>query len=128
MSKTLQHRVHESDSYDPRDHTPITIMRHWNRLGIDPDVTFDELKIAAEAGNLNTSALIAGNCRHGAVNGEGCNGGCHSAHHHGMTSLPAFDGWANDLVCPGEWKDYVYGNDNGGTVQHMIDLNSHRYF
>jgi hypothetical protein len=53
-------------------------------------------------------------CRHGAVTGEGCNGGCISVHHHGMTSQPAFDGWANDMTCPGEWKDYVYSNDNGG--------------
>ena len=30
---------------------------------------------------------------------------------------PAFDGWANDLTCPGEWKDWVYSNDNGGAVQ-----------
>jgi hypothetical protein len=53
-----KHRSFESKSSDKRDHTPITIIRHWNRLGIDPHVTFDDLKAAAGLGN--TSSLISG--------------------------------------------------------------------
>lgn len=30
-----------------------------------------------------------------------------SVHHHGMTSLAPFDGWAEDVHCFGEHKDYV---------------------
>ena len=43
---------------DPRDKTPITIIRHWNRLGIDPHVTFDDLKKAALSSK--SSSLISG--------------------------------------------------------------------
>ena len=30
-------------SRDPRDRTPTTIIRHWNRLGIDPHVTMNDV-------------------------------------------------------------------------------------
>lgn len=58
LENTLDHRAFESQSSAMRDRTPITIMRHWNRLGIDPDVTFDDLKQAAA--NKKTKSLISG--------------------------------------------------------------------
>jgi spore coat protein A, manganese oxidase len=36
-----------------------------------------------------------------------------SVHLHGMSSEPPYDGWADDLVGPGQYKDYVYANDQG---------------
>jgi hypothetical protein len=35
-----------------------------------------------------------------------------STHCHGMKSLPPFDGWADDIICSGESKDYIYPNSN----------------
>ena len=33
-----------------------------------------------------------------------------SVHLHGMATKPAYDGWADDLTAPGQYKDYVYLN------------------
>ncbi len=33
-----------------------------------------------------------------------------STHLHGSASLPQYDGYANDLTFPGQWKDYIYPN------------------
>ena len=35
-----------------------------------------------------------------------------TVHLHGMASLPQYDGYAEDLICPGYFKDYFYPNDN----------------
>ena len=34
-----------------------------------------------------------------------------SVHLHGNASLPQYDGWAEDLTAPGQFKDYLYPND-----------------
>jgi hypothetical protein len=44
-------------SYHASQHDPPGLT-HWNRLGIDPHVTFDDLKAAAVTGN--SSDLISG--------------------------------------------------------------------
>jgi FtsP/CotA-like multicopper oxidase with cupredoxin domain len=36
-----------------------------------------------------------------------------SVHLHGMAPEPPFDGWADDLTEPGQYKDYVWPNDQG---------------
>jgi FtsP/CotA-like multicopper oxidase with cupredoxin domain len=36
---------------------------------------------------------------------------CTSVHLHGMASLPQYDGYAEDLTSPGEYKDYFYPNN-----------------
>ena len=33
-----------------------------------------------------------------------------SVHLHGSASLPEYDGYANDITNPGQWKDYRYPN------------------
>ena len=38
-----------------------------------------------------------------------------SIHFHGSASLAPFDGWAKDVTCHGEIKDYVYPNNRAGT-------------
>jgi len=38
-----------------------------------------------------------------------------SVHFHGSASLAPFDGWAEDITCRGETKDYVYPNNRPGT-------------
>jgi FtsP/CotA-like multicopper oxidase with cupredoxin domain len=38
-----------------------------------------------------------------------------SIHFHGSASLAPFDGWAEDMTCHGEVKDYVYPNNRAGT-------------
>lgn len=41
-----------------------------------------------------------------------------------MTSLPGFDGWADDVTESGQHKDYVYSNDNGGERASTVNLYS----
>lgn len=48
-----------------------------------------------------------------AVNGR--SGRPISVHFHGSASLAPFDGWAEDITCYGEVKDYVYPNNRAGT-------------
>jgi FtsP/CotA-like multicopper oxidase with cupredoxin domain len=38
-----------------------------------------------------------------------------SVHFHGSASLAPYDGWAEDITCFGEIKDYVYPNNRAGT-------------
>lgn len=38
-----------------------------------------------------------------------------SVHNHGSASLPGYDGWAEDVTCSGETKDYVYPNNRPNT-------------
>lgn len=39
-----------------------------------------------------------------------------SVHCHGMAALPQYDGWANDLIAPGFYKDYVYPNNRAAFI------------
>jgi FtsP/CotA-like multicopper oxidase with cupredoxin domain len=39
-----------------------------------------------------------------------------SIHLHGMASLPQYDGYANDLIPPGFYKDYIYPNNRASTL------------
>jgi spore coat protein A, manganese oxidase len=39
-----------------------------------------------------------------------------SVHLHGMASLPQYDGYANDLTMPGQYKDYSYPNNRAATL------------
>lgn len=39
-----------------------------------------------------------------------------SVHLHGMASLPQYDGYAEDLTNPGQYKDYVYPNNRPATL------------
>ncbi|MBD2578138.1 multicopper oxidase family protein [Oscillatoria sp. FACHB-1406] len=50
-----------------------------------------------------------------------------SVHLHGMASLPQYDGYAEDLTAPGQYKDYIYPNERPATLwyhDHAIDLTS----
>lgn len=38
-----------------------------------------------------------------------------SIHYHGAASLAPYDGWAEDEICKGEGKDYVYPGNRAGT-------------
>lgn len=45
-------------------------------------------------------------------------------HLHGMASLPQYDGFAEDLIPPNHFKDYIYPNDRAATIwyhDHAID-------
>lgn len=44
-----------------------------------------------------------------------------SMHYHGSASLAPFDGWASDFIYRCQWKDYVYPNNKGGTVNWYHD-------
>jgi spore coat protein A, manganese oxidase len=54
-----------------------------------------------------------------------------SVHLHGMASLPPFDGWADDITRPGEYKNYYYPNNRPATLWyhdhgvHRTALNSY---
>lgn len=39
-----------------------------------------------------------------------------TVHLHGMASLPQYDGYAEDLTAPGQYKDYYYPNDRAATL------------
>jgi FtsP/CotA-like multicopper oxidase with cupredoxin domain len=39
-----------------------------------------------------------------------------SIHLHGMASLPQYDGYANDLISPAYYKDYIYPNNRASTL------------
>jgi spore coat protein A, manganese oxidase len=39
-----------------------------------------------------------------------------STHLHGMASLPQYDGYAEDLIPPGYYKDYIYPNNRAATL------------
>lgn len=39
-----------------------------------------------------------------------------SIHLHGMASLPQYDGYAEDLIRPGYYKDYIYPNNRASTL------------
>ena len=50
-----------------------------------------------------------------------------SVHHHGMASLPAFDGWADQYFCYDETKDYVLPNNRAATQyyhDHAVGITS----
>ena len=45
-------------------------------------------------------------------------------HLHGMASLPQYDGFATDFICPNQFKDYIYPNDRAATIwyhDHALD-------
>jgi FtsP/CotA-like multicopper oxidase with cupredoxin domain len=41
---------------------------------------------------------------------------CTSVHLHGMASLPQYDGYAEDLTMPGQYKDYYYPNNRASIL------------
>lgn len=49
-----------------------------------------------------------------------------SLHLHGNATLPAYDGWADDLIHPGYYKDYVYPNDQNERSLWYHDHAIHR--
>ncbi|MDJ0635875.1 MAG: multicopper oxidase family protein [Xenococcaceae cyanobacterium MO_188.B29] len=54
-----------------------------------------------------------------------------SIHLHGMASLPQYDGYAEDLICPKQFKDYFYPNDRAATIwyhDHAIDRTSRNVY
>ena len=54
-----------------------------------------------------------------------------SVHLHGMASLPQYDGYAEDLICPQQYKDYFYPNDRAATIwyhDHAIDRTSRNVY
>ena len=48
-----------------------------------------------------------------------------SVHLHGSPSLPQFDGYANDLTFPGQYKDYHYPNTHEATTHWYHDHGVH---
>ncbi len=54
-----------------------------------------------------------------------------TVHLHGMASLPQYDGYAEDLICPDYFKDYFYPNDRAATIwyhDHTIDRTSRNVY
>jgi spore coat protein A, manganese oxidase len=52
-------------------------------------------------------------------------------HLHGMPSLPEYDGYAEDLIPPGYFKDYIYPNSGAGTLwyhDHTIGKTSRNVY
>lgn len=52
-------------------------------------------------------------------------------HLHGMASLPQYDGYATDLICPEYYKDYFYPNDRAATIwyhDHAMDKTSRNVY
>jgi FtsP/CotA-like multicopper oxidase with cupredoxin domain len=45
-------------------------------------------------------------------NGDTNTGLPSSFHHHGGSSLAPYDGWADDITCPGQSKDYIFADQD----------------
>ena len=54
-----------------------------------------------------------------------CKNAITSTHHHGATSLPGFDCWADDVTASGQHKDYCYVNDMGPRTNWYHDHGIH---
>ena len=48
-----------------------------------------------------------------------------SVHLHGSPSLPQYDGYANDITYPGQYKDYLYPNSHEATTHWYHDHGVH---
>ncbi len=48
-----------------------------------------------------------------------------SVHLHGSASLPQYDGYASDITCPGEYKDYHYPNFQNARTLWYHDHGAH---
>ena len=48
-----------------------------------------------------------------------------SVHLHGSASLPQYDGYASDIMNPGQWKDYVYPNKQAARTLWYHDHGLH---
>eukprot|EP01121_Diplochlamys_sp_Union-15-3_P001467 TRINITY_DN1126_c0_g1_i1.p1 TRINITY_DN1126_c0_g1~~TRINITY_DN1126_c0_g1_i1.p1 ORF type:complete len:598 (+),score=93.81 TRINITY_DN1126_c0_g1_i1:66-1859(+) len=51
-----------------------------------------------------------------------------SVHLHGSASLPPYDGWADDVTEPGQYKDYVYPNNRAATLWYHDHAVHHTAF
>ncbi|MDY7012920.1 MAG: multicopper oxidase family protein [Cyanobacteriota bacterium] len=54
-----------------------------------------------------------------------------SVHLHGMASLPQYDGHAEDLSAPNQYKDYIYPNERPATIwyhDHAIDYTARNVY
>jgi spore coat protein A len=54
-----------------------------------------------------------------------------STHLHGMASLPQYDGYAEDLIPPEYFKDYIYPNDRAATIwyhDHAVEQTSRNVY
>ncbi|MEM8809170.1 MAG: multicopper oxidase family protein [Cyanobacteria bacterium P01_G01_bin.38] len=54
-----------------------------------------------------------------------------STHLHGMASQPYYDGYAEDLIAPNYFKDYVYPNDRAATIwyhDHAVEETSRNVY
>ncbi|NEQ33328.1 MAG: multicopper oxidase domain-containing protein [Leptolyngbya sp. SIO4C5] len=52
-------------------------------------------------------------------------------HLHGMASLPQYDGYAEDLIPPDHFKDYIYPNDRAATIwyhDHAVEQTSRNVY
>ena len=67
------------------------------------------------------------NCAGGATTHDDleCKIAITSTHHHGSSSLPGFDGWADDVTVSGQHKDYCYVNDMGPRTNWYHDHGIH---
>ena len=67
------------------------------------------------------------NCAGGATTHDDleCKNAVTSTHHHGASSLPGFDGWADDVTVSGQHKDYCYVNDMGPRTNWYHDHGIH---
>jgi len=70
---------------------------------------------------------LPADCAGGAVTHDDleCKKAITSTHHHGATSLPGFDGWADDVIESGQHKDYCYVNDMGPRTNWYHDHGIH---
>ncbi|MGK7908011.1 MAG: multicopper oxidase family protein [Synechococcus sp.] len=110
------------------DNGPAT--KQWVYVGFQPDGTPLPWPVIRQRGGMEE---IDGQ-RQSVVRFENCLGKdreghdiCTSVHLHGMASLPEYDGYAEDLMRPGYFKNYIYPNDRAATIwyhDHAIEKTS----
>ncbi|NEO36263.1 MAG: multicopper oxidase domain-containing protein [Moorea sp. SIOASIH] len=110
-----------------------SVVRFINKLDAFPkghninceQLTTDCKKLTTECKEITTECKeVLAECKEVLAECEEKTGVGVSIHLHGMTSLPEYDGFADDKIYPrdslvdpsGEYKDYIYPNDRAATI------------
>ena len=102
----------------------------WVYVGFQPDGTAVPWPVIRQTGGLKEGDVQ----RQSIVRFENRLGNdregeeiCTTVHLHGMASLAHYDGYAEDLIKPGYYKEYVYPNDRAATIwyhDHAVEKTS----
>lgn len=92
----------------------------WGYNGISPGPTIiqrrDRQSVVRFINLIEDASHSSSNHQHSSSTSSALKGPATSVHLHGMASLPPYDGYAEDLINPGFYKDYIYPNNRPATL------------